>query len=175
MKSSFFFFFLCSYLTCTDPGDVARVESKTVICTENKRDTIPEPAPGIHGALGKWISPSDLDNALNERFPGCMKGGWRWNRCLYDLSKEVVLCERWSYVRGGLLSFAGLMINYGISNSEQSQDAWKVGDIGMPVCATSLKRWSYVRGGLMWGVVLLSFTGLVVNYGISNIIVLEIP
>lgn len=63
-----------SWLTLTDPADVARVESKTVISTPNERDTVPIPKEGVEGKLGKWISPTDLDNQLNERFPGCMKG-----------------------------------------------------------------------------------------------------
>lgn len=58
----------------TDPADVARVESKTVISTQNKRDTVPTTADGVSGTLGKWLSPSDMQNAVNERFPGCMKG-----------------------------------------------------------------------------------------------------
>lgn len=62
------------YLAQTDPMDVARVESKTFICTPNKRDTIPITKDGVKGLLGNWISPKDLDEALNERFPGCMKG-----------------------------------------------------------------------------------------------------
>ena len=37
------------YLAKTDPKDVARVESKTVICTENERETIPIPKPGVEG------------------------------------------------------------------------------------------------------------------------------
>ena len=63
-----------SWYARTDPRDVARVESKTVISTENKRDTIPEPKPGVEGQLGHWMSPLELKNALNERMPGCMKG-----------------------------------------------------------------------------------------------------
>lgn len=62
------------YLAQTDPMDVARVESKTFICTPNKRDTIPNTKDGVKGLLGNWISPKHLDEALNERFPGCMKG-----------------------------------------------------------------------------------------------------
>ena len=58
----------------TDPADVARVESKTLISTPNKRDTIPTPAEGVEGKLGKWLSPADMQNAFNDRFPGCMKG-----------------------------------------------------------------------------------------------------
>lgn len=62
------------YLAKTDPADVARVESKTVISTKSKRDTIPTPANGAKGQLGNWISPDDLQLALSERFPGCMTG-----------------------------------------------------------------------------------------------------
>uniref|UniRef100_H2YVR9 phosphoenolpyruvate carboxykinase (GTP) n=1 Tax=Ciona savignyi TaxID=51511 RepID=H2YVR9_CIOSA len=50
----------------TDPRDVARVESKTVICTATEQ--------GVKGTLGHWISPDNLETAIQERFPGCMKG-----------------------------------------------------------------------------------------------------
>lgn len=66
--------YLFSWLTRTDPADVARVESKTVICTDQQRDTIPIPREGVDSKLGKWISPSDMETAFNSRFPGCMKG-----------------------------------------------------------------------------------------------------
>nr|XP_037284357.1 phosphoenolpyruvate carboxykinase, cytosolic [GTP]-like isoform X1 [Rhipicephalus microplus] len=62
------------YLARTDPADVARVESKTFISTQRREETIPTPKEGIKGTLGNWMSPTDLQNALNERFPGCMKG-----------------------------------------------------------------------------------------------------
>uniref|UniRef100_A0A023FKA1 Phosphoenolpyruvate carboxykinase [GTP] n=1 Tax=Amblyomma cajennense TaxID=34607 RepID=A0A023FKA1_AMBCJ len=62
------------YLARTDPADVARVESKTFISTERREDTIPTPKEGVKGTLGNWMSPGDLQKALNERFPGCMKG-----------------------------------------------------------------------------------------------------
>lgn len=62
------------WLARTDPADVARVESKTFICTPRKSDTIPEPAPGVTGSLGHWISPGNMDKAVSERFPGCMRG-----------------------------------------------------------------------------------------------------
>ena len=59
----------------TDPADVARVESKTFICTERREDTIPTPAAGVEGKLGKWESPEKMKNSLfNDRFPGCMRG-----------------------------------------------------------------------------------------------------
>lgn len=53
---------------------MARVESKTFISTKDKSETIPTPKEGVKGTLGNWMSLEDMDNALNERFPGCMKG-----------------------------------------------------------------------------------------------------
>lgn len=64
-----------SYVVRTDPADVARVESKTFICTDRREDTIPTPAQGVEGKLGKWESPQAMKKKLfEERFPGCMKG-----------------------------------------------------------------------------------------------------
>jgi len=62
------------WLANTDPRDVARVESKTVIITDKKEDTIPTPKEGVTGTLGHWMSPEDLDVELGKRFPGSMKG-----------------------------------------------------------------------------------------------------
>ena len=58
----------------TDPKDVARVESKTVICTEKQRDAVPDTDSNAPSKLGHWIAPNDLTKAVNSRFPGCMKG-----------------------------------------------------------------------------------------------------
>nr|XP_012215477.1 PREDICTED: phosphoenolpyruvate carboxykinase [GTP]-like [Linepithema humile] len=63
-----------SWLAKTSPADVARVEKHTFISTDKKRDTVPTPRKGIIGDLGNWISPRDMDQAILERFPGCMKG-----------------------------------------------------------------------------------------------------
>lgn len=65
-----------SWLAKTDPKDVARVESRTVIVTENQRDTIPVTAPGVKGQLGNWMNPKTFQEAVDDRFPGCMKGEW---------------------------------------------------------------------------------------------------
>merc|ERR1719412_584635 len=62
------------FLARTDPKDVARVESKTVISTPEKNETIPEVAEGVKGSLGHWMSPKDLEEAVQDRFPGCMRG-----------------------------------------------------------------------------------------------------
>jgi len=61
-------------LAKTNPADVARVEKCTFISTDLKSDTIPTPRKGIIGELGNWISPNDMEKAILERFPGCMKG-----------------------------------------------------------------------------------------------------
>lgn len=62
-----------SWLALTDPRDVARIESKTVIITREQRDTVPIPKSGI-SQLGRWMSEGDFEKAFNARFPGCMKG-----------------------------------------------------------------------------------------------------
>ncbi|KAM9070772.1 phosphoenolpyruvate carboxykinase, cytosolic [GTP] [Sarcophilus harrisii] len=61
------------WLALTDPRDVARIESKTVIITQEQRDTVPIPPTGI-SELGRWMSEEDFEKAFNARFPGCMKG-----------------------------------------------------------------------------------------------------
>jgi len=62
------------WLARTNPSDVARVESRTFICTEHKEETVPNTKEGVKGTLGNWISTFDMDLAIKERFPGCMKG-----------------------------------------------------------------------------------------------------
>lgn len=62
------------WLTTTDPRDVARVESKTFISTQEKSDTVPRIKDGVLGALGNWMSPEKMKETLYHRFPGCMKG-----------------------------------------------------------------------------------------------------
>ncbi|KAK2504578.1 hypothetical protein MC885_016071 [Smutsia gigantea] len=61
------------WLALTDPRDVARIESKTVIITQEQRDTVPIPKTGL-SQLGRWMSEEDFEKAFNARFPGCMAG-----------------------------------------------------------------------------------------------------
>ncbi|XP_053310068.1 phosphoenolpyruvate carboxykinase, cytosolic [GTP] [Spea bombifrons] len=61
------------WLARTDPRDVARIESKTVIVTQEQRDTVPVAKSGI-SQLGRWMSEDDFEKAFKSRFPGCMKG-----------------------------------------------------------------------------------------------------
>lgn len=62
------------WLALTNPKDVARVEGKTFMCTKEKRQTQSEKPEGVKNQLANWISPEGFNQAIDERFPGCMKG-----------------------------------------------------------------------------------------------------
>lgn len=62
------------YLARTDPRDVARVESRTVISTLARIEAIPDTSEGVTGQLGYWMSPKELDHKIHNLFPGSMKG-----------------------------------------------------------------------------------------------------
>uniref|UniRef100_A0A1A9VXH7 Phosphoenolpyruvate carboxykinase [GTP] n=1 Tax=Glossina austeni TaxID=7395 RepID=A0A1A9VXH7_GLOAU len=62
------------WLARTNPADVARVESRTFICTPEKEQAVPVTSEDKPGLLGNWISPNDMHKAIKERFPSCMKG-----------------------------------------------------------------------------------------------------
>lgn len=58
----------------TDPGDVARVESKTFIVTPERYTSVPHVKEGVKGMLAQWMSNNDMDKELQKRLPGSMKG-----------------------------------------------------------------------------------------------------
>lgn len=54
-----------SFLSRSDPRDVARMEGKTYVCSLNKANA---------GPTNNWVNPMEMKEILHRLFKGCMRG-----------------------------------------------------------------------------------------------------